>query len=317
LLDRALALDPISPRAHFRRVMRMFPVDPGAMESGMAQVLEIDPDYQPALQRYAKYRWMFDGDIALGIQTVERALALDPGNPWLTHTAVAMYLDVGDAETARRLVAATESPEVAGDLLVALYDGATDVAGTAAFDDSAYANGMQENWGVYESMRDWAFENQRFQVALDSIQGRAHLSDDSGSLALTNFRAVPTVAELLFALGRNDDARRLLTETIQWIDEYHLPNFSTVYALRVKASALLLLGENELALDALDASFRSKDYLQWWYTLERDPLWVPLYDDPRFALIVTRVRRHVEEQRATLEGLRRQGAVPFDGRWTE
>ncbi|HSG66996.1 MAG TPA: hypothetical protein VLD39_18460, partial [Gammaproteobacteria bacterium] len=257
MLDRALAIDPISPRAHFRRVMRMFPVEPAVLMASMQQVLEIDPTYQPALQRYAKYRWMFEGDVASSIALIERALALDPGNPWLTHTAVAMYLDIGDAETARRLVAGAERPEIAGDLLLALYDRDIAKAGAAAFEDAAFANGREETWGVYEALRDWALENGHVQQALDSLQSRTGLVQTDRGLRLNNFRAAPTVAQLLLEVGRTDDARDLLSETIQWIDDFHLPNLSTIYALRVKASALLLLGETELALDALDASFRS------------------------------------------------------------
>jgi TolB-like protein/DNA-binding winged helix-turn-helix (wHTH) protein/Flp pilus assembly protein TadD len=310
MLDRALAIDPISPRALFRRVMRTFPVDPSVRMASMKQVLEIDPNYQPALQRYGKYRWMFDGDLATGITTIERALALDPGNPWLTHTLVAMYLDVGDVATARELVAEAERPEIAGDLLLALYDGDLAMAGAAAFEDAAFAPGNYENWGVYEAMRDWALESHGAQRALDSLRSRTGLVNEPRTVRLSNFRAAPAVAQLLLELGHGDDARRLLTQTIQWIDDVHLPNFSTVYALRIKASALMLLGENELALDALDASFRSNDYLQWWYTLERDPIWSPLRNDDRFRDIVARVRAHAEEQQAALVTLRQQGLVP-------
>lgn len=310
MLDRALSIDPISPRAHFVRVMRMFPIEPAELTASMKAVLEIDPNYQPALQRYAKYCWMFNGDLATGITTIERALALDPGNPWLTHTAVAMYLDIGDEHTARRLVAAAEHPEISGDLLLALYDRDVDKAGAAAFEDAAFASGRYENWGAYEALRDWALESGNLQRALDSLQSRTGFSERHRVVRRGNFRAVPAVAQLLLALGRSEEARRLLTETIQWIDDYHLPNFSTIYALRVKASALLLLGEQDLALDALDASFRGNDYLQWWYTLERDPLWSRVRDDRRFRAIAGRVHEHIDQQRSALAALRERELVP-------
>jgi len=317
VLERALAVDPVSPRAHFRRVMRMRPVEPAMLEAGMLRVLEIDADYQPALQRYAKYRWMFDGDLAHAIEVLEHALALDPGNPWLTHTAVAMYLDIGDVETARWLVAGVTKPEIAGNLLLALYDRDTATAGAAAFEDAAFANGKQENWGAYEALRDWALATERTQDALDALQARTGLLNEPHEIRINNFRAAPTVAHLLIALGRADEARSLMARTIQWIDEYHLPNLSTIYALRVKASLLLLLGEDALALDTLDASFRSNDYLQWWYTLERDPLWSSLSDSGRLSEIAARVHRHVAEQHASLEELRQRGLVPSHAHATE
>jgi TolB-like protein/DNA-binding winged helix-turn-helix (wHTH) protein len=314
MLDRALSIDPISARAHFRRVMRMFPIEPAILMASMKQVLDLDPNYQPALQRYAKYLWMFEGDLASSIELIDRALALDPGNPWLTHTAVAMYLDIGDVGAARELVSAAERPEIAGDLLLAVHDGDIDTAGVLAQQDAAYANGSAEAWGVYEALRDWALDSGRVREALDSLQARTRLVDAPRTVRLSNFRAAPAVAQLLLEAGRNDDARTVLGETIQWVDEFHLPNLSTIYALRIKACALLLLGENELALDALDASFRGKDYLQWWYTLERDPLWLPLHENTRFVEIAARVREHIQEQQAALAALRQQGSVPSGAR---
>ena len=78
----------------------------------------------------------------------------------------------------------------------------------------------------------------------------------------------------------------------------------------MKASSLLLLGETDLALQTLDASFRADDYAQWWYTLERDPLWLPLHGDVRFEAIAGRVRAHIAEQRSTLAQFRSQSLVP-------
>jgi adenylate cyclase len=85
MLERAIAIDPLSPRAYFWQAMRKLPVGPAALEADILKVLEIDPDYVPALQRYAKYRWIFHGEQTEAIQLIERALALDPTNPWLIH----------------------------------------------------------------------------------------------------------------------------------------------------------------------------------------------------------------------------------------
>ena len=56
----------------------------------------------------------------------------------------------------------------------------------------------------------------------------------------------------------------------------------------------------KLLRDALDASFRGKDYLQWWYTLERDPVWAPFRDNERFIQIASRVHAHINAQRAAI-----------------
>jgi len=310
LLERAIRIDPLSPRAYFWRVMRTFPSDPASLEAGMLGVLEIDPDYLPALQRYAKYRWMLHGELAQAIQLIEHALSIDPTNPWLLHTAVAMYLDIGAPDAARELVTSAERPAVAGNLLLMLYAGNVPAAGEAALSDAAFANGDHENWGVFESLSDWAMLTGKYSETLEFIDARTALRGDNVELAVRNFRAVPAFAQILMALGEQSAARALLVDCIRWIDEYHLPNLSGVYALRIKARSLLLLGETDLALETLRESFDANDYLQWWYTLEQDPLWAPLHADPRFQTISSEVRQYVERQAALLETLRQQGLVP-------
>ena len=52
------------------------------------------------------------------------------------------------------------------------------------------------------------------------------------------------------------------------------------------------------------------DYVQWWYTLNYDPAWVPLHDDSRFRSIQGQVREYVAKQRATVDELRRHSEIP-------
>jgi hypothetical protein len=80
--------------------------------------------------------------------------------------------------------------------------------------------------------------------------------------------------------------------------------------VRIKADALLLLGERERALETLRAAFAAADYQQWWYTLERDPNWRALAEDPAFRALAADVHRHVERERSLLAALRAQGLVP-------
>jgi hypothetical protein len=80
--------------------------------------------------------------------------------------------------------------------------------------------------------------------------------------------------------------------------------------MRIKATSLLLLGQNDLALDALRDSFDAKDYLQWWYTLESDPVWMPLHENGRFLEIRAAVQQHVAQQAGLLVALRQKKLIP-------
>ena len=67
----------------------------------MLQVLELDPNFVPALQRYGVFRWRFDGKLVEAIQYIEHAIALDPNNSRLRQNAEALYLDLDDVTAAR------------------------------------------------------------------------------------------------------------------------------------------------------------------------------------------------------------------------
>jgi hypothetical protein len=192
-------------------------------------------------------------------------------------------------------------------LLLELHANDIDAAGASALSDAAYANGPLEAWGAVDALRDGAIANDEAPRALDYLHTRY---DFSSGIAVRNFLAANVAASLMIASGDTAGARALLADLVSWVDTVHLPRLGSIYALRAKAKALLLLGETDLALDALDASFRAHDYLQWWYTLRLDPEWTRLRTHPRFVAIAARVKQHIDEQAAAIEVLRGQGALP-------
>jgi len=311
MLERAIKVDPLSPRAYFWRARRNPDLDVDTLEAAMLSVLEIDPDYVPALQRYAKYRWILHGDLAQAIRLIEQALSLDPSSPWLRHTAIAMYLDIGDPDAARDLAVGDEETGSVGRILLLLQDGEVREAADAALGGLGVANGPYENWGVYDALRQHALAGGDIVQSMRFLETYTHLDDPDAKIKLENFRAVPAYAQLLLLADRPDEARALLEKCIHWIDDVHLPKFGSVYALRIKAEALQMLGDTDQALIALRESFDAKDFVQWWYTIDQDPLWLPLHEDSRFAAIAAQTRRFVEDQEQKLEAMRAQGAVPM------
>jgi hypothetical protein len=64
----------------------------------------------------------------------------------------------------------------------------------------------------------------------------------------------------------------------------------------------MLKGDRAGALAKLGDSFRANDLMQWWYTLERDPVWAPVRQSAEFKAIEREVRARVDHERASLTG---------------
>ena len=314
LLKRALWIDPMSPQAHFlSAVNNSLGGGTALIEQQMGEVLELDPNFVPALQRYGKLRWLFEGESAQAVQILESAIAIDPANARVRNTAMAVYLDLGDPVAARDVAAGTATSAAAAQLLLSLYKGDWRGAGAVAASSAGWTFGEFENWETGEALRDYALKTGELDRAIALLESGYGLKADSyDGLWLLNFRQAVFLSQLLAAQGRNEQAQKLRRAAMAWID-VNEAKYGSVYARRLRAENLLLDGQRDAALNELAESFRANDYTQWWYTLKYDPLWLPLHDDPAFRAIVAEVQRHVDAQRDELEALRRHGDIPRRG----
>jgi TolB-like protein/DNA-binding winged helix-turn-helix (wHTH) protein len=313
VLKRALWVDPLSPSPHQTDVEFSF------MESGvrvaqkkMLQVLELDPSFVPALHRYAQSRWILDGKLAEAVQIIEHAIALDPNNSLMLRHASAMYLDVGDLESARAVVdRLPPGPNEVGPL--AMREGDWRRAGLAAYDEAAWVsdsfdNAQCEFWQG-EALRDYALKTGELKRAIAFIRSKySFVESPEAHLDVCTIRDALYLSQLLAAAGHGEQAAALRRAVSSWNDANEAKYLGDSHLIR--ASVLLLDRRRDAALSELAKSFQSGFYVQWWYTLNYDPLWLPLHGDPRFLAIATDVRRYVDAQHSELEALRRQGAVP-------
>jgi TolB-like protein/DNA-binding winged helix-turn-helix (wHTH) protein/Tfp pilus assembly protein PilF len=301
LLERAMIVDPLSPRARFRSIQREFDSG-GSVEQRMRALLEIDPLFYPALQRVAKYQWLVHAQPAEAITLAERAIAADPENPWARHTAVAFYLDLDDPAAAARIAGGTPGSARTAAPVLALFRGDVRAAAAAAASDAAFVFGFNESWGTSEALRDWALEGGDIAQSERLIRQRYDLGDAAKPrITVRNFRSAVHLAHLWLLQGREAPARELLRNVIAWIDADQ--RFGRVYKLRTRAEAHQLLGEQDQAMRDLAASIQvDADYVEWWYTLRRNPVWAPLRDRPLFRSLEADVAAFVERQRALLAG---------------
>jgi TolB-like protein/DNA-binding winged helix-turn-helix (wHTH) protein/tetratricopeptide (TPR) repeat protein len=310
LLEQALRIDPLSPRAHFRWAMRSFRGSGADVETPIVRILEMDPEYYPALQRMAKYRAILHGHPAEAVAIIERAIRNDPHNPWAPHTAVAFYLDLGDLASARAVAASTPVSFETTRTVLAQFVGDWRTAGTAAMQPRAFEFGFNESWGVAEALRDYALRSGDYARPMRLLRELYHLPEHVPfELTVASFRPSVQLAHLELLHGSSETGRDRLLAVIRWVDADR--NLRPVYKRRTRAQALMLLGEPERALQDLAASFREdRDYNQWWYTIDRDPVWDNLRSDPRFMAIAADAREFAARELALVDGMRTRGEIP-------
>jgi len=314
VLKRALWVDPLSASARLKDAeLTLFESGVKASEQKNLQVLELDPNFVPALQRYGGFRWMFDGQPAEAIQFIEHAIALDPNNSRLRQLAVAVYLDLGDVTAARDVAAGTLQNARTASLLL-MYEGDWRRAGLAAYDEAGWTNDddLCQNWLAGEAIRDYAMKTGELSRAIAFIRLKYYLGDaPAAHLDPCSFRAAVYLSQLMAAAGQGAQALALRRAASSWLDANATRYFTG--AGRLRALVLLLDGKQDAALTELADSVRSGIFANWWYTMNYDPLWLPLHGDPRFQAIAADVRRYVDVQRSELEELRRHGDVPRRG----
>ena len=149
--------------------------------------------------------------------------------------------------------------------------------------------------------------------AIAFIKLKYYLGDAPAALSdPCTFRPAVYLSQLMAAAGQGEQALALRRAASSWLEA----NASKLFlgcAGRLRAGVLLLDGKQDAALTELADSFRSGCYMNWWYIINYDPLWLPLHGDPRFQTIAADVRRYVGAQRSQLEALRRHGDVPRRG----
>jgi TolB-like protein/DNA-binding winged helix-turn-helix (wHTH) protein/Tfp pilus assembly protein PilF len=214
VLKRALWVDPMSPSAHFTDAL--FTLDDSgaaASEQKTLQVLELDPNFVPALERYGKFRWLIDGKSAEAIQILEHAIALDPRNSLLLRRAMSVYVDLGDAQAARDVAAGMpQSARAAG--LLAMQQGDWRRAGLLAYDEMDFC----ELWQG-EALRDYALKTGELSRAITFIKSKFFLGDaPAENLEVCNTGAAVYLSQLLAASGQPQQALALRRAAASWND---------------------------------------------------------------------------------------------------
>ena len=309
LLDRVLAIDPLSPQARSWSVWRRWTtVSPDQIMQEQARELAIDPQNYVIAQNYAFRRWLMSGETADAIEKIERVIARDPQNPQGASLAMRFYLDAGDPEAARAVAATTPATRTSSRIPLAQYAGDWREAGTVAFAHRRYL--LDKRWSWPQAVRDYALQTGDYDRSARAIAERFGIDlVDPRIHAVTQIIGAVPLGHVLLAKGDRGRGTALLASAVQWIDSH--PSYGMPVHMRIRAEAMLLLGERNEALGNLRASVETgHDIHHWWYVIDRDPVWAPVRTDPRFKAIAEMYRQAARVQHAKLDRLRSEGKVP-------
>lgn len=241
-------------------------------ERAAERAVELDTNLPDAQLALAAYRLLFRWDWEQGERAVRRALELDPesarAHEWYAHLLIATgRLDEGLAAARRARELDTLSPSPATTVALALYL------------ERDYAQAQAE----CERVLQWAPDSKVTRVILglanirqsrfeEAIAAFEALERTSGSPAALSFKAQS------YALaGREEEARSTLDE-LKGLAE--LRYVAPTYFARVH----LGLGENDMALDWLEAAYQNRSLPV--ATILRDPDMDPLREEPRFVALL-------------------------------
>jgi TolB-like protein/DNA-binding winged helix-turn-helix (wHTH) protein/Tfp pilus assembly protein PilF len=309
MIERAILVDPLIPRHYYLKALFLsYREDAASMDEAealMLRVLEIDPNFSPALVRLAGWRREFHGQTAEAIKLTERALNLDPDHQWIRLQLCDMYLDVGDFIAAENVIFESGGTAPSGRIALAVYQRDWQTAAALAYARAKPQLNDDTELLTIAAIRIQALNTGDFDRAINYLyQSYAlrtgHETDDQGGDRI----AAVSLAQLVQRKGDRAAAHALIDEIAQACDR-----LVTKYVLC--AAGYALAGDREAALSALlEATGHEWSLPDWWYLFEREPIWSDISSDPRFQKMLSSQRDYAARQRALLEQMRAKGEVP-------
>ena len=306
-LDAARRIDPLTPRNHYYKGLLLLLETDSAIDEAeglFLQSLQVAPDFYPALLRLAQIRWR-ESRFAEAVKLGEQAVAIEPGAEWLRWFLVDFYLELGDVDAARNVLAEQPTPAHPSQwLTICSYERksqrAADLVRTYADRDSGWFSNQDI---VAYALRDAAqASGELARARRELLSVRIRYAD----VPTEDIFRSATLAHVNQSLGNRREAERLARQLLEGGKMKGSDDFASQ-----KAVALTVLGQPEAAIELLEQSFARGYRKRWWYVFDREPAFEPLRSDLRFQALAARAHAHSVAQRQLLEKMRERGEAPM------
>ncbi|MDX1500212.1 MAG: winged helix-turn-helix domain-containing protein [Woeseiaceae bacterium] len=266
-------------------------------------VLELDPDFLPALTGKSSVLHGVLGRVADVAPLLERAMSTSPNSPFPPSDLARAYLDLGDLERAATLV--EDALRIAPDHVYPLMSRfVLDAVEGRAEEASRSAERIVAEWGGYwpamRYLRDRDVAGRNVQAALDRYSRvfPQLFGEEPPDIDATNYGAAIDAAWLLKLTGRHERAEVMLERCLRYVAAR--PKFALAGTGLADVKAHAIRGDLDKAVELLDAAVAAGWRSNWRFELEYDPALEELREQPGYEAVLEVLRADMNSQRERL-----------------
>jgi DNA-binding winged helix-turn-helix (wHTH) protein/TolB-like protein/Tfp pilus assembly protein PilF len=309
MLDRARALDPMLAALNDLKKYLVITQDQdiGEYEHLLRETIAIAPDHPSAMVELGAVRFYQHGELAQGLLLAERAARAPAQSGAPGFLLARMYLELGMADAARDANLSATQPFI-NDLLIDMFvndlDAAMAVVRAHIGEFELFNADLPSSAHV---VRDYALARGTLPDAVKILDQQYEKIRQQPLMQTVTMGLV--LAHTLKLSGQKERGIKLARDILAAIDAEVARQGPQWWAF-YRATALLVLGDDDGALAALESLEKVGGYSGWWYPAERDSLFASIRNHPRFRAIVNRSNSHRDQQVVLINELIKKGEIP-------
>ncbi len=313
MLERAVQLDPLSPIIHDNYAMTLSAG--GRIEEAIERLqkaIEVDPNFAAGYRNIGGLYSVGLGRLDEAVSWIVKATELDPTNPNARASLGRRYFDLGDESAATKhiehgILLGPNAPRALFTAAVVNLHGGRNAEAEKLAEQSVAAAPLWSS-GPLRILRDFALDSRNYRSALTRYEDVfPDLFQPSPVIGLTNYHAAIDVSLVLKILGREEDAERLLDQSLAHIEK--MPRMGIYGYGLADVEILALQARDEEALVALRSGIDEGWRSNWrWLTVDNRNL-DSIKDTPEFRVIIADIEADMAAQLERVRAMEASGEL--------